>query len=177
MSEHLFSPAWRAQPLGRRGFLRVSAASAATVAVVAATGCGTETPTPIVPDPYLITLPTGDNGIGYYIYLLAIAQATLYQKVVDSPPSDLTTAERAIFDNLRDHEVIYREVFRYNLDPTATTQLLPSDFAFNLKPFNLSTRAGVLAAAIQLEDLVTAAYPVIFTLLSNTKAPCCATCC
>ena len=169
MSEFTFSSAWRAQPLGRRGFLRVSAASAATVAVVAATGCSTDTPTPVATNIYLLNLPAGDTGLSYYVYLLAIAQATLYQKVVDSPPSDLTPAERAIFADLRDHEVLYREVFKYNLDPAATTLLLPADLAFNLQSFNLTTRAGVLAAASQLEDLTTAAYPVIITLLTNTN--------
>ena len=112
MSEHSFSSAWQAQPLGRRGFLRVSAASVATVAVVAATGCTTATPEPVAVDPYALALPAGDNGLIYYAYLLAIAQATLYQKVVDSPPTDLTTAERAIFTDLRDHEVVYRELFK-----------------------------------------------------------------
>ena len=101
MSEFTFAPAWRAQPLGRRSFLRVSAASAATAALVAATGCSTTDPTPVVSDPYGLSLSTGDAGLYQYAYLLAIAQATLYQKVVDSPPSDLTTAERAIFSDLR----------------------------------------------------------------------------
>ena len=164
MSEHFFSSAWQAQPLGRRGFLRVSAASAATVAVVAATGCSTSTPEPTVVDPYALALPTGDRGLLFYVYMLAIAQATLYQKVVDSPPTDLTTAERAIFSDLRDHEVIYRELFKYALDPTALVTLLPTDFTFKLTSFNLTTRAGVLAAAQQLEDLVTAAYPTLLPL-------------
>ena len=138
------------------------------MALVAA-GCSTNTPTPVAADPYLITLPKGDAGVSYYVYLLAIAQATLYQKVVDAPPADLIAAERAIFADLRDHEVVYREVLRYNIDPTATVLLLPADFLFSLKPFTLTTRAGVLAAASQLEDLVTAAYPVMLTLLANTN--------
>lgn len=169
MSEHSFSPNWRAQPLGRRGFLRVSAASAATVAVVAVTGCDTSTPTPATVDPYQLALPTGDSGLFYYAYLLALAQTTLYQKVVDSPPADLTTAERALFASIREQEVAYRELIRYYIDPTVLVVLFPADFVFNLTPFTLTTRAGVLAAAQQLEDLAAAAYPALLPLFTSTS--------
>jgi len=168
MSEHSLSPNWRAQPLGRRGFLRVSAASAATVAIVATTGCSTSTPTPVIPpDPHLITLVAGDQGLLSFAYLLAVAQATLYQKVIDSPASDLSVAERAIFTDMRDHEVVHRQVLRYAINPDLTLALLPTDFAFNLASFNLGTRAGVLAAAQQLEDLVVAVYPLLLPLFTN----------
>lgn len=170
MSEHNSPSVWRAQPLGRRGFLRVSAATAATATLVAAAGCTTNTPTPVAPNPYQLVLPNGDNGLLYYAYLLALAQATLYQKVADSPPSDLAPAERTIFADLREHEVIYREVFRYALDPTGQKVLFPDDFGFNLNPFSLATRAGVLAAAQQLEDLAAAAYPVLGTLFTSANA-------
>lgn len=171
MSEHTFSPAWRARSLGRRGFLRVSAASAATVALVAATGCGsTNTPQPIAPSPYQLVLPAGDPGLVYFAYLLALAQATLYQKVIDSPPGDLTTAERAVFADLRDHEVVYRELFKSTIDPTRSKDVLPADFAFNPASLALSSRAGVLAAARQLEDLAAAGYPVLLLLVTTAGA-------
>lgn len=169
MSEHSFSPNWRAQPLGRRSFLRVSAASAATVAVVAATGCDTSTPTPTTTDPYQLALPTGDNGLFFYLYLLAIAKATLYQKVFETPPADLTTAERAIFANMREHEIAYRELIHYYLDPTLAVVLLPTDFEFKLTTFTLTTRVGVLTAAQQLEDLAAAAYPAVLPLFTSTS--------
>lgn len=171
MSEQSFSPAWRAQPLGRRGFLRVSAASAATVALVATTGCSTSSPSPnVVPaDPYALPLPTADSGLLYYAYLLAIAQASVYQTVLDMPPADLTTAERAIFSDLRDHEVIHRELLKYIIDPTATKVLFPTDFAFITTSFTLTTRPGVLVAAAQLADLAAAAYPVLVPLVANSQ--------
>lgn len=152
--------------MGRRGFLRVSAASAATVAVVVATGCTTDPPAPVVVDPYALALPADGPGLLYYGYLLAIAQATFYQKVADTPPADFTAADRAVFTDLRDHEVVYRELFKYIIDPTAQQQLLPTGLVFNLTPFSLSTRAGVLAAAQLLEDLAAAAYPALLPLFS-----------
>ena len=168
MSEHTYSPAWRAQPLGRRGFLRVSAASAATVALVATTGCSTETPTPVLADPHVLILAADDKGLFSYAYLLALALSTTYQKIVDAPPSDLTTAERSIFLNLRDHQVIYRELLHFYLDPTLPA-LVPGDFAFNLTSFTLTTRAGVLEAAQQLADLAAAAYPVLMPLFASAS--------
>jgi hypothetical protein len=114
-------------------------------------------------------LNSGDNGILSYAYLLAIAQATLYQKVFETPPGDLSTAERAIFADLREQEIAYRELLHYYLDPTLALVLLPADFAFNLTSFNLTTRAGVLAAAQLLEDLAAAAYPALLPLFTTTS--------
>ncbi|WP_210513748.1 ferritin-like domain-containing protein [Hymenobacter terricola] len=170
MSDHSFLSAWREQSLGRRLFLRVSAASAASVTLVAA-GCSTSTPEPTAVDPYQLTLPAGDPGLLYYAYFLALTQAALYQKVTDTPPADLTAAERVIFADLRDHEVIYRETIKYVIDPTGATVLLPTDFAINLTSFTLTTRAGVLAAAQLLEDLTAAAYPTILPLFTSANIP------
>lgn len=170
MSDHTFLPAWREQSLGRRVFLRVSAASAASVALIAA-GCSGTITTPTPTDPYQLALPTGDPGLLYYAYLMALAQTTLYQKVMDAPPTDLTAAERAVFVDLRDHKVVHQQTIRYLLDPTGIAQLLPTNFAFSLTKFTLSTRAGVLAAAQQLADLAAAAYPVLLTLFTTSSIP------
>ena len=171
MSEHTYSPAWQAQPVGRRGFLRVSAASAATVALIATTGCSTETPEPVAADPYQLVLPSGDSGLFYYGYLLALALSTTYEKIVANPPTDLTAAERTLIFNMRDHQVVYRELFHYYIDPTtANTGPFPSDFSFNTASFTLTTRAGVLAAVQQLADLAAAAYPVLLPLFTSASA-------
>ena len=169
MSDHNLLPAWREQSLGRRVFLRVSAASAATVALVAA-GCTTTTPEPVKVDPYLLSpLPTGDVGLFYFAYLLAIAKATIFQKVADAPPTDFTATDRAVFTDLRDHEVIHRELLRRFLDPKGEVALLPADFAFSLTSLSLTTRAGALAAAQQFADLAAAVYPTVLPLLSSAN--------
>jgi hypothetical protein len=166
MSDHSHLPAWREQSLGRRLFLQVSVASAASVALVVA-GCGdSSTPTPAT-NPNQIVLPQGNQGLLYYAYMLALAQATTYQKVVDAPPSDLPTAERRIFADLRDHAVVHRETLRYLIDATRANTIFPTDFTFNFP--SLTSRAGVLAAAQQIEDLVAAAYPVILPLFNNVN--------
>lgn len=168
MSEYSISPAWRAQSLGRRGFLRVSAASAATVALVA-TGCSNETPTPTAPDIHQLVLPGGDTGLLYYGYLLAKALFTVYDKVVSAPPVDLSVAERVIFADLRYHQLVYQELFHYYID-AALNPIFPGDLAFSTAGFTLTSRAGVLAAAQQLEDLAAAAQPVLLALLTTGPA-------
>ncbi|MBO2010532.1 ferritin-like domain-containing protein [Hymenobacter negativus] len=165
MSDYTFFPAWREQSLGRRVFLRVSAASAASVALIAA-GCSDSTPEPVTSDPNLLTLPSGDSGLLYYAYLLSLAQTTLYQKAVDVPPSDFTATDRSVFADLRDHAIVHRELFRYFIDPAGTAVLFPTDFVFNLTSFTLTSRAGVLAAAQQIADLAAAAFPVLLTLFT-----------
>ena len=167
MSDHSLLSAWRKPSLGRRGFLRVSAASTATVALIAA-GCSDSTPEPVVADSHQLVLPAADKGLFYYTYLLALGKSTLYQKVVDGPPSDLSATERTLFSHMRDHEVIYRELLRYLIDPTRANPVLPTDFVFSLTSFSLTTRAGVLAAAQKLEDLAAAAYPPIVPLFSSS---------
>ena len=165
MSDHSFLPAWREQSLGRRLFLRVSAASAASVALVA-TGCAKDPVTPTAPDPYKLLLPAKGTGLLYYAYLMALAQTTVYQKLVDTPPTDFTVADRAIFADLRDHGVVHRETLRYLIDPTLAQQLFPTGFAFSITSFTLTTRAGALTAAQQLADLVAAAYPTLLPLFT-----------
>lgn len=166
MSDHNLLPAWREQSLGRRVFLRVSAASAATVALVAA-GCTTDPPEPVKVDPFLLTLPPSDSGLFFFLYLLAIARTTVYQKVADAPPADFTATDRAVFTDLRDHAVINRELLRRIIDPTGAAVLLPTDFAFSLASLTLTTRAGALAAAQQFADLAAAAHPTVLPLLSS----------
>ena len=168
MSDFSFLPAWREQSLGRRVFLRVSAASAMSAALVLA-GCGTDTPTPVTTDPHLLTLPTGDNGLLYYAFLLASAKANLYQTVLDTPPTDLPAAERLLFSHMRDHEVVARELLHQFIDSTRVRILYPTDFAVSLASFPITTRAGVLAAAQQFETLTTAAYPPILPLFANVS--------
>ena len=64
-----------------------------------------------------------------------------------------------------------QQTIRYLIDPTVIVQLFPTDFAFNLTKFTLTTRAGMLAAAQQLADLAAAAYPVLLPLFTTSSIP------
>lgn len=164
MSESIFS---QRRPLLRRTFLRVAGASAATASLVLA-GCGDTTPTPTPNDPNRLFLGTGDAGLLNYLYLLKQLKTAFYQKVVDAPPTDLLPGEKAYFDDLRDHELVHRETLRYALSSGAYDVNLTQPLTYDFSTFTFTTRAGVLAAAQQLEDLGVAAYAGALRLLTTT---------
>ncbi|MBD2767091.1 ferritin-like domain-containing protein [Hymenobacter sp. BT664] len=149
--------------LPRRAFLRVAGASAATAGLVLA-GCGkTDTP-PVVNSNILYLGSTStsaadvDAGLLNYFFLLKQLEAAFYQRVVDALPTDLPPAERAFFSDLRDHELVHRETLRYALGNRAYDAAAAQPLPFDFSSLTLTTRAGVLAAAQQLEDLGVAAY-------------------
>ena len=154
-----------AQPgpaLRRRTFLRVAGASAASAALVLA-GCTKDTPTPVAPpDPNLITLQTGDVGLLNYCFLFKQLQAAFYTKVIAAYPADFTADDKLLFADLHDHEIVQRQALFAAFD---NNFLPPLPFVFT--SLALSTRAGVLAAARQLEDLGVAALAGALPLVGN----------
>ena len=129
--------------------------------------CGSDDPEPVQGDPNLLRLGGDDNGLLNYLYLLKQLQASLYQKVIDAPPSDLLAGEQAIFTDLRDHELVHRVTLRFALSTNAYDTNLTTPLAFNFSSFTLTTRAGVLAAAQQLEDVSVAAYAGVLRLIDT----------
>ncbi|TGD81236.1 ferritin-like domain-containing protein [Hymenobacter wooponensis] len=165
MSEPLFSDSFLARTLRRRSFFRVVGATVATSTLVLA-GCNdNDDPEPTSSTPTL-TLGSADNGLLNYAYLLEQIEAAFYQKVVDAFPSDFTADDKAAFVDLRDHEVIHREFFRYALGTNAFDSAGTS-LTFDFSSFTLTTRAGVYAAARTLEDTGVAAYNGAAKLITN----------
>ncbi|QIL75865.1 ferritin-like domain-containing protein [Hymenobacter sp. HDW8] len=152
MNSTSLSRLFAARPVRRRTFFRVAGATAASSALVLA-GCSKDDETPEVTAEQTFTLGTGDTGLLNYAYLLEQLEAAFYDKVVATPPSDMSAAELAYFTDLRDHEVIHREFFKFALGTSAIGTAV-----FNFGSITLTTRAGVLAAAQTLEDLGVAAY-------------------
>jgi rubrerythrin len=160
-SSSLFDKAAAARALPRRAFLQVAGASAATASLVLA-GCADDTPAPIVSTNYL-SLGSADAGLLNYAYLLEQLEAAFYQKVIDTPPADFQAADLAAFNDLRDHEVIHREMLKYAIG----TSIIPA-LTFDFSTISFTTRTSVLAAAKKLEDLGVAAYNGIARLVSDT---------
>ena len=162
----------------RRAFLRAAGATAATAGLVLA-GCDSPDPTPVPVNPNLLALGYGEAGLLNYIYLLEQLEAAFYQKVVDAPPADLLPDDKAFFADLRDHELVHRQTIRFALGTSAYDANLTTPLAFNFSTLTLTTRAGVLAAAQQFEDLGVAAYagalrlvstPVLLSLLAKISS-------
>lgn len=146
----------------RRTFLRAAGVVAGATALTLA-GCSSDsTTTP--GDPYLLTLQAADNGLLSYLYLLEQLEAGFYQQVLDVPPTDLQASDLTYLRDLRDHELIHRETLLFALGST----VVPT-FTFNFSTLNLTTRAGVLAAAKTIEELGVAAYNGILHLVADTS--------
>ena len=152
----LFTPT----PLPRRTFLRAASATAATSALLLA-GCSDDEDDSTTPAPATATLYYNNNVAATSInavvfnYLYSLHQLTLafYQQVVAAFPAGMLAAEQEGFTDLRDHELIYAESYKYLLGSNVIP-IIP----FSFTTLTLTTRAGVLAAAKQFEDLTVAAY-------------------
>lgn len=146
-------------PLPRRTFLRAASATAAASALLLA-GCADDdtgtTPTPTTPTlSYNNNVAaTSANAIVFnYLYSLHQLALAFYQHVVEAFPAGMPATEQEGFTDLRDHELIYTESYKYLLGSNVIP-IIP----FSFTTLTLTTRAGVLAAAKQFEDLTVAAY-------------------
>lgn len=152
--------------LGRRDFLRVSGATAATASLALA-GCGDKSSPATPTDPFLLNVGSADVGLLNYAYLLEQLEVAFYQKVVDAPPADLQPGELDYLNDVRDHEVVHRQTLAFaQISKTPAVPQLTFDFS----SLNLTTRAGVLGAARTIEETGVAAYTYILPLVQDATA-------
>jgi hypothetical protein len=114
-----------------------------------------------------ITIDFSNGGVAalQLASLLEQLQADFYTRVVNGfDGSDLTTADKAVLGDIRNHEVIHRDVIQNAL----------GDAAFTLTPIypgvSFTSRASVLATAKTLEELGVAAYNGVMPYFSTTTS-------
>lgn len=159
----------------RRSFFKAAGATVAASTLVL-TGCSDDPePTPVAENVLAFSGFTADanrtpidDGILNYAYLLTQLEAAFYQKVVATPPADLQTGDLAYLTDLRDHELIHREYLKAILGSKTYDSGAASPMEFTFTSLTLTTRAGVWAAAQQLEDIGAAAYNGAGKLLTVT---------
>ncbi|RIV27270.1 ferritin-like domain-containing protein [Fibrisoma montanum] len=146
--------------LGRRMFMRYLGVTAA--AGVALSACQNE-----IVDPTAAarsaregfrTIDFGDVGnndvtVLNYAYALEQLEAAFYTQVIATPYSGMTDMERRILTDIRDHEIIHRDLFKAAIGSAAIPGLTP-DFS----SINFSNRAAVLGAARLFENIGVSAY-------------------
>ncbi|GAB3749228.1 ferritin-like domain-containing protein [Spirosoma pomorum] len=145
--------------VGRRLFMRYLGTTAA--AGVALSACTNQledaVPTGAARAGYrtvdLGDLGSNDVGILNYAYALEQLEAAFYTRVMMNPYSGMTEAERVALTDIRDHEIIHRELFKAALASAAIPGLTP-DFT----SINFSSRASVLGAAALFEKIGVSAY-------------------
>jgi len=140
-------------PIARRSFFKYAGATAGATALVLA-GCSKSDSSP-----GMVNVGSGDAGVLNYAYALEQLEAAFYTQVRTGAfymGSTITTAEKAILDDLYYHEVIHRDFLQAAITKAGATPIkaLTPDFT----NVNFATRAGVFGTAKAFEDLGVAAY-------------------
>ncbi|MEO6037260.1 MAG: ferritin-like domain-containing protein [Saprospiraceae bacterium] len=100
-----------------------------------------------------ISFGSGDVAILNFAYALEQLEAAFYTQVIATPFSGMTTGEKSLLTDVRDHEVAHREFFKAALASNAI-QALEVDFS----SINFTSRDSVLGTAKAFEDLGVSAY-------------------
>jgi hypothetical protein len=146
----------------RREFLRLMSVGGTAVFLPSMfAGCDDDrrTITEIAPgDPALpntVTLDlSNDTGILNYAFALEQMEAAFYEMVVQNfGGSNLSQAEQDVLNDIKEHEVIYREFYRAALGAAGIPNL-ETDFSL----VNFNDRLSVLETATTFEDTGTYAY-------------------
>jgi hypothetical protein len=109
-----------------------------------------------------VDLGKGDTGILNYAYALEQLEAAFYTQVIASPYARMTSVERAVLTDIRDHEIAHREFFKTALGKKAIPGL-----QVNFTTINFNSRDSVLNTAKTFEDLGVSAYNGAGQLLEN----------
>ncbi|MES2809204.1 MAG: ferritin-like domain-containing protein [Bacteroidota bacterium] len=142
--------------MARRSFLRYAGASVAAVGVMSvASSCkkNDDYKGGTTPDTKVDIGATGDLAILNYAYALEQLEAAFYINLVANMYTGATADEIALLTDIRDHEVVHRELFKAALGTNAIKALTP-DF----KAIDFSNKTSVLAAAKAFEDTGVTAY-------------------
>ncbi|WP_461134922.1 ferritin-like domain-containing protein [Spirosoma lituiforme] len=141
----------------RRSFLRVAGAAAVTGGLL--TACSNADQTSVVPagggaraaGP-MVSLPTGDNGILGFAYVLEQLEAAFYEMVLAKPYPNMSSADQMLWMDIRGHEIIHRALFK-----AAVGSLVPQ-LTFDFSSIDFNSRAAVLIAAETFEKVGVGAY-------------------
>lgn len=147
--------------LGRRNFLKISGAGAIAIAAFGLVGCKKDDHGPDMGGKGLY-FGSGDIAILNYAYALEQLEAAFYIEVMNKPYSGISEWEKALFRDIRDHEIAHREFFKTALGKSAIENL-----EFNFSGINFSNRTNVLATAKTFEDLGVSAYNGAGWLIKN----------
>lgn len=137
------------KPLSRRNFLVFTGISAAAFAV-GMQGCKSDE---IVTSSGGVDFGRGDVGILNYAYALEQLEAAFYIQVMTTQYTGITTEERNILGDIRDHEIAHRDFFKAAIGSAAIPSL-----EVNFSSIDFTNRASVLGTAKAFEDLGVSAY-------------------
>lgn len=145
---------------GRRLFLKLSAAGLAALGFNALTAQSIEAAGSnrfwnlfAAPQTGAVDLGAGDVGIMNYAFALEQTELAFLRQVIANPYKGMTPAERQVFQDLHDHEVVHNEFYKAMLG-TRAIPALQTDFS----SVKFNDRESVLKTQITFADLATSAY-------------------
>ena len=144
-------------PNSRRNVLKWTGGAMVTLAIF-----GDQFPNFGMSEALAADLGEGDIGILNYAYALEQLEAAFYVKVVETPYSGITDAEKIVLTDIRDHEVAHVEFLKKALADKAIPSL-EVDFS----KIDFTSRESVLTTAKTFEDLGVAAYNGAGKLIKN----------
>lgn len=123
------------------------------------TGINPMTPNPDNPGMEVFDLGEGDVGILNYAYALEQLEAAFYTQVrAGGYYAGASDNEKAIFDDLYNHEVIHRDFFKTAITATVGAEMTLPDLEFDVSAIDFDSRDSVLQFAQILEDTGVGAY-------------------
>jgi len=155
------------QPVSRRKFLGYVGATSALLVTAASCKDDNNNNNTTPPAGQSVNLGSGDVGILNYAYALEQLEAAFYIQVVATPYSGISAREMELMTDLRNHEVAHREFFKAAITAAAPTQIIPG-LEVDFSSITFSSRASVLKAAMDFEDLGVSAYNGAGQLISTT---------
>ncbi|MGJ8593376.1 MAG: ferritin-like domain-containing protein [Aquaticitalea sp.] len=152
----------------RRQFLKLSGMAIIGSSLLYA--CSSDDDSPIIQNPDLFDLGSGNLGILNYAYALEQLEAAFYTQVLSgSYWMNAPAEEKQILEDLYNHEVIHREFFRTAITDVAPNNITP-DLEFDFSSVDFSSRTSVLGTSKILEDTGVAAYNGAGKLISVNDA-------
>lgn len=101
---------------------------------------------------------SNDFGVLNYAYALEQLEAAFYAQVLANPYSGMTSAERAILQDLADHEAIHRDFLAAAITQAGGASALIGDLTPDFSDVDFSDRSSVLTTSLALEDTGVGAY-------------------
>lgn len=139
----------------RRNFLKLGGVGL-VVAGLTLAGCRDDNYQYMEEENSIFDLGKGDVGILNYAYALEQLEADFYTKVVNNFYSGISNAEKQLFTDIYNHEVIHRDFFKAAITGAGATPTPTLQFKYDGVDFN--SRNSILATAKALEDTGVAAY-------------------
>ena len=111
-----------------------------------------------------VSLGTGDTAVLNYAFTLEQLGLEFYTLALKSPYGGMSSRERQVLTDLRDHEIAHVDFYRAKLGSAGIPQL-----QFNFAAVNFGDRASVLTTARTLEDTGVSAYNGAGQLLRDPR--------